>query len=371
MADVVVSGDGTVRVSGAAEPGSDFTRAVLDVAGATLSWPDVTALGVPDAEIHDVSRAQQWLWAVYGENVATAVHTADGARVVAEETELARVAARLALGYWAARWWPASQLDGIPALAPELLGLELAALTHQCQQLFDDVLDQPDDLVAELIEEHEAAIEPLVQWWRAARLEPVERVLRLVDAAADVVGLDSEPLRRLRSALDDPGTSADLGSLFAPQSDFALAAGDSGATGRVMARGTAVNDWRRYPPGFVDAAEDAVTWIARATGARRRIEVNAVAGHLSPAVPLAADVRIGDGPANRVPLAKHDDLWTGQAEIAVTANSRIDVGVLLPGFDPGPGEDTRAERDTIRDFARERLAAADPFLAEIVAASGD
>lgn len=120
----------------------DFTRAVLDVAGAVLTWPVLGAPGPPSAEVHDRGRAQQWLWALYGERVATAVHdrTAaepDGVRVAADPTDLAGSAARLALGHWAARWWPASYPDGIPALEADVLGLELAALTHRCQQLFD------------------------------------------------------------------------------------------------------------------------------------------------------------------------------------------------------------------------------------------
>ncbi|MCL2551559.1 MAG: hypothetical protein FWE75_05405, partial [Actinomycetia bacterium] len=56
---------------------ADFTRSVLDVAGATLAWPVLGEPAVPAAEIHDAGRAQQWLWAVYGEPVAAAVHDAE------------------------------------------------------------------------------------------------------------------------------------------------------------------------------------------------------------------------------------------------------------------------------------------------------
>ena len=41
---------------------------------------------------------------------------------------------------------------------------------------------------------------------------------------------------------------------------------------------------------------------------------------------------------------------------------RIEVGVLLPGFDPGPGTsgdaDGRGERDAVRALVRQRLTAA-------------
>ncbi|MDQ0905313.1 hypothetical protein QFZ22_001298 [Streptomyces canus] len=395
--------------------GPDFTRAVLEVAGAVLTWPVLGAPGPPYAEVHDRGRAQQWLWALYGERVATAVHDRTaaephGVRVAADPTDLAGSAARLALGHWAARWWPASYADGIPALEQDVLGLELAALTHRCQQLFDDDGDQPDDCTAELIEEHRDALDPLVQWWRAApqsadTARHLESVLRLVDHAADTIGLDGPALRHLRSSLDQrrpAGVPVDPGSLFARHGGgYALAAGETlVAGGRVIARGPGTNDWRRYPPGFVDAAEDAVSWTARALGARRRIEVEVVAHTAAPSAggSLVAEVHVNGGGPNRVPLTRTDDRWTGRADLEPgllggTAPPHIEVGVLLPGFDPGPfepgwdpasGEDRgRVARDAIRALARRRLDAAaerltydtspytvswGPFLAETVAA---
>ncbi|MDV9171428.1 hypothetical protein R6V09_15015, partial [Streptomyces sp. W16] len=243
-------GNGTIRVAPVgARPvtTADFTLAVLDVAGAVLTWSVLGDPGPPTTEIHDAGRAQQWLWAVYGERVAAAVHacaTGDpaGTQVPADPTVLAADAARLGFGHWAARWWPASHLDGIPALQPDLLGLELAALTHQCQQLFDgsggafgDHGDQPDDCAAELIDDHRAALDPLIQWWRAAphssadTARRLESVLRLIDDAADGAGLDSPELRGLRSYLDRPGPATaplDPAALFARSNGYALAAGE-------------------------------------------------------------------------------------------------------------------------------------------------
>ncbi|MEV0740139.1 hypothetical protein AB0I51_30345 [Streptomyces sp. NPDC050549] len=408
--------DGIIRVA-AGSAGPDFTRAVLDVAGAVLTWPVLGNPGPPTAEIHDVEQAQQWLWAVHGERVAAAVHacaTGDpvGPGVPADPTALAADAARLGFGHWAARWWPASHLDGIPALQPDVLGLELAALTHQCQQLFDgrggafgdlaDFGDQPDDCAAELIEDHRAALDPLIQWWRAApgsstdTTRRLESVLRLIDDAADGAGLDGPELRRLRSLLDRPGPAAaapsDPGTLFARYGGYALAAGERlVAGGRLIARGSGTNDWRRYPPGLVDASETAVSWTARALGARRQFEVDVVAHSAAPAtgVPLAAEVRVNDGPRKRVALARRDDIWTGRADLDLPPGEtrpRVELGVLLPGFDPGPGPETGAERDAIRALVRRRLAAAAqpvvydappldscsaPFLAEIAAATTD
>ncbi|WP_405813122.1 hypothetical protein OG241_01660 [Streptomyces sp. NBC_01390] len=387
--------------------GPDFTRAVLDVAGAVLSWPVLDDPVLPSAEIHDAGRAQQWLWALYGERVAAAVHDCaaeeSGVWVPAEVAVLAGAAARLGLGHWATRWWPASYPNAIPALQPDLLGLESAALTHRCQQLFDDGDDQPDDCAAELIEEHGAALDSLIQWWREAPLATdtarrLETVLRLLDDAADSAGLDGAALRRLRSSLEGhgpAGTTAGSGTPFGRRTGYALAAGETVvAGGRVIARGSGTNDWRRYPPGFVDAAEDAVSWTARALGARRLIEVEALADPAAPAAgtPLVADVRVNGGDPHRIPLTRRDDLWTGHADLSPQLPAgmrapRVEVGVLLPGFDPGPGTpgepDGRAERDAVRALVRRRMTAAArppandvttrdgfpaPFLAETAAA---
>ncbi|MGW7209882.1 hypothetical protein [Streptomyces sp. NPDC054837] len=384
--------DRTVRIAGPSA-GPPFTRAVLDVAGAVLTWPVLGPTGLPAAEIHDVGQAQQWLWAVYGEHMAAAVDAVASGTPAAEltlpeqPTALADAAGRLALGHWAARWWPTSYLDGIPALEPDVLGLELAALTHECQQL----LDESGELEgAELLEEHLEALDPLIRWQQsAAAPRQLDWVLRLIDDAADSIGLDGDALRRLRSALerDHRATTTPLGlaELFPRQQEFALTAGSlRTATGRVIARGSGTNDWCRCPPGFVDAAEDAVSWTAYALGAGRRIEVEVVADIAAPVggVRLAAEVHVDGGPPNRVPLTRRDDVWGGRADLDIPASTTpsIEVGILLPGFDPGPGADDRAAREAVRALARHRLGVAaaphdsgaahpDPFLAEIAAAS--
>ncbi|MFI1507769.1 hypothetical protein [Streptomyces sp. NPDC020597] len=461
--DVRVSGgeDGTIRITADREPrstdaygdaeaggdagshrdrtaddrlvavGADFMWTVLDVAGAVLSRPVLGAPGPPSARIHDVGRAQHWLWALYGERVAAAVHAhsageSSAMRVRAQATDLGGAAARLGLGHWAARWWPASLSDGIPALQPDFLGLELAALTHRCQQLFDGEDDQPDDCAAALIEEHRTALDALVQWWQATPGESeearrLEEVLRLIDAAADSTGLDGPALRILRTALERRGPGggptasggpaaagppaasevpAGLGPLFDRRDGYALAAGDTpGPAGRVIARGPGTNDWRRYPPGFVDAAEDAVSWTARALGARRRVEAEAVAHPAAPSagVILAAEVHVDGAGPYRIPLTRRDDVWTGHVDLTPQLSTgalspSVEVGVLLPGFDPGrsgapEAVADRGRRDAVRALARRRLTAAAtssaahhrqplddcsaPFLAETAAAATD
>ncbi|MDX3609427.1 MULTISPECIES: hypothetical protein [Streptomyces] len=384
--------DGTVRIAGP-PVGPAFTRAVLEVAGAVLTWPVLGPTGLSAAEIHDVGQAQQWLWAVYGERVAAAVDAVASGTPAVEltlperPTALAEGAARLALGHWAARWWPTSYLDGIPALEPDVLGLELAALTHECQQLIDDSAELEG---LELLEEHLAALDPLIRWRQSA--DPprqLDRVLRLTGDAAENAGLDGEALRRLRSALDQDhrstATPLDLAELFLRHQEFTLAAGAlRTASGRVIARGSGTNDWCRYPPGFVDAAENAVSWTAYALGADRRMEVEVVAGVAAPVggVHLAAEVHVDGSPPNRVPLARRDDVWAGRVDLDIPASTTpsMEVGILLPGFDPGPGADDRAAREAVRALARHRLDVAsaphdseaahpEPFLAEIAAAA--
>ncbi|MEU9127005.1 hypothetical protein AB0D08_02620 [Kitasatospora sp. NPDC048540] len=400
-----------------------FAQAGLDVAGAVLTWPAPGDPGPPTALVHDGARAQQWLWALYGPQAAAAVAAcADGrsgpVTVPAgpADPRLSADATRLALGLWAARWWPASDRDGIPAPPADLLGLELAALGHRCQQLFDGSGDQVDDSAVDLLDAHRAAIGPLLRWWRTAddRAQfaapvpvpaQVEEVLRLVDALADLAGLDGPELRLLREEFDGAAPAggpregelsplSGFGALFARPGGYALAAGgpvtgagagagSGSGSGRVIARGVGQCDWRRYPPGFVDAAEEAVTWTARAEGSGRRIEVEALAGAVVPAdgVLLVAQVRVDGEPAGRVPLARRDDVWFGRADLVLpeAAAARIEVDVLLPGF--GGSEDgppaPAADREAVRTLARHRLSMAAgpvpydsparPFLSEIAA----
>ncbi|MFE7978104.1 hypothetical protein [Streptomyces shenzhenensis] len=412
---VAQGADGTIRVAAGSPVLThddvdavcpDFARSVLDVAGAVLVWPILGEPRPPVAEVQDVERALQWLWAVYGEPTAAAVHACateggEVSPVPADLGALAGAAARLGFAHWAARWWPTSYTDGIPVLEPDVLGLESAALTHWCQQLFDDFGDQPDDCVPELIEEHRAGLGPLIQWWLSAPQPAdtgrhLENVLRLIDDAADSAGLDGPALRELRSALERGlvPTPVDAGALFARRDGYALAAGDAPVSGgRIVARGSGTNDWRRYPPGLVDAAEDSVSWTARALGARRQIEVEVVAHVAAPVAGarLVAEVQVNGGPPSRVPLARRDDVWTGRADLDLslhldrpaTTPPHVEVGVLLPGFDPGANPGGRADRDAVRALARRRLAAAAqpltsddanhtvsaPFLAETLAAT--
>ncbi|MFJ9367564.1 hypothetical protein ACIRRA_24510 [Nocardia sp. NPDC101769] len=339
-------------------PGPDTM--VLEVVGGHLIWSVLAGQELPAALIDNVDAAQEWVWALYGESAALAldsvrpggpVATADdqpAPAVAADERPVdvpaapvlqsqAASARRLAYAHWASRWWPASTLDGIADLDPALLDRDIALLTEECELLVDGA-----------------------------------------DALA-------------------PRVSAYL-ETFLRASDYALAAGDEARPGGtlVLARGTGGWDWRRCPPGLVDASESAVSWqLVREAGATS--VAIAVAAHpgLPDAVPAHlrpwATIDTGRGELG-TELRAADDSWIGEFALSAPA-SAVRVAIHVPGFGPDPEADpgsagepaadsAAALRRRIRDFAAERLRTAAepgigdsgpfaPLLAEIAAAAGD
>lgn len=376
MTDVQITaaeGGVTVTVLRRAAAPPVFASSVVDADGGLLTWPDITAFGLPDAHLDDVSAAQGWLWDLYGPDTARAVGaagTARGApgRVPADPGALAHPLAALALGHWATRWWPASRLDGVPALDTDLLGLELAVLAHRCHRAL------PPDAAADLLLEHRAGIGVLLG-------EAPPGTAAGLAAVADAAGLDGDDMDALLGAAAAPAAP--------PRADgYALAAGP-GTPGRArtLARGHGTNDWCRHPAGFLDAAETAVSWTVRARGAARTVEVRAVMGPLGPharARPVAEVVPAPGAAPVRIPLAPEGDAWAGGADLDLPATAVPDphVAVLLPGFDPGPsGPGAAAVRDRLRSLAARRLDLArgapavpgepPPFAAEVRAARAD
>ncbi|MFD7041551.1 hypothetical protein [Rhodococcus jostii] len=304
--------------------------AVLEVLGGHLSWSVLADHTVPVAVIDDVASAQNWVWAVFGEEVALAVAAGSG-RDVTVEPARPRVAAgarRLAYAHWAARWWPASTIDPVPPLDEGLLNREIATLVEEC----DLLVDGDDALVP-------------------------------------------------GPALADRPRRAD---------DYALAAGAAVATlpsTLVLARGTTGSDWRRYPPGLVDASERAVSWeVVRAAGNTTvRVSVVATPG-LSQPVPdhVRPHALIGtaSGTAD-VALQLSGDVWSGESAAPPGSEAGVTVDVHLPGFGGSGHADGGGPeaRENVRALVRRRLrraaeTAADdgpdaPLLAEIAAAASD
>ncbi|MFE6923730.1 hypothetical protein ACFVAV_22080 [Nocardia sp. NPDC057663] len=318
---------------------------VLEVRGGHLSWNLLAGHSLPAAVLDDPESAQDWLWAVYGEDAAltvadTTLADADTGRqhtlpAVPARPELANALRRLAYAHWAARWWPASTVDGIPALDPDLLAAEITELTGAC------------------------------------------------DTAVD--GADAEPFTRpgeSPSRTPDPGTARDdnrmMSESFGRADDYALAAGGStpAGGGLILARGSGEWDWRRCPPGILDAGENAVSWQVARTAEISTVQVSVVAApdcrrlvpeHLRPyarvrstQVATAGRDQAGPSPSAGVeftmPLHLRGDTWTGSVQIPGPPETFPEPAVFVPGVGPAdPAPDESAVRAQIRRFARLRL----------------
>ncbi|MEU6560427.1 hypothetical protein [Nocardia nova] len=284
---------------------TDLDTLVLEVPGGHLSWSLLAGHRIPAAVLFDPVAAQEWLWAVYGERVAA---------TIAEQTDhlpalpaapalsdLVDSARQLAYAHWADRWWPASTVDGIAALDRRLLDEQIAELTEVCDLLIEES-DAP------------VAVSPLAPSTGRAR-------------------------------------------------DYALAAGATSTSGGlILATGTTGWDWRRCPPGLLDASEYAVSWqLDRESGANT-VRVRAVAApdlaaepppHLRP----VAGIDTGVGTADLV-LALTGDTWIGAAE--VDSDDIAGVDIRVPGVGPADADAAGQDhgprrRQLIRDFAANRL----------------
>lgn len=305
-------------------PGIDVM--VLDVVGGYLSWSVLAGQSTPAAVIDDVVVAQEWIWAVYGERIAMAVDEFDGESIeLPTEPELPELVAnawRLGYAHWAARWWPASIIDGIGPLDEHLLDQEIAALQAKC-----DLLVEQD-----------------------------------------------EPAHRALSSVEIPARA----------DDYALAAGsDSGipTSALILARGTGGWDWHRCPPGLIDASEQAVSWQVLRAGGTTTVRVDVVAApqlpsdipaHLRP----RALITVADGTIE-TELNLAGDTWSGQVRTDAEAASAVDV--YVPGLGT-PGLGSADDRHRVRDLAADRLRRAtgvddaafdSPLLAEIAAAAAE
>ncbi|GAA5103134.1 hypothetical protein [Nocardia iowensis] len=324
----IIAPDGAPTVlDGAA--GSDVL--VLEVAGGHLTWQLFGGQTIPAAVIDDVQLAQEWLWAVFGEEIALAVDAGGTGEfgVVPGLPELVASAWRLGYAHWAARWWPASIIDGIAPLDERLLLDEIAALSGECEMLVDG-------------------------------------------ADASFVAQTGQ-LPGIRGRTDD----------------YALAAGPATSVPSgvlVLARGTGGWDWRHCPPGLLDASDNAVSWaVVRGAGTTTVLVRVVAAPQLRGDVPRHllphALVRTAAGTIEAT-LALDGDAWTTEVTAPVGAESGVAVQVSVPGV----GVEDSAEssgpdnRQRVREFAALRLSRATetpdnladaPLLAEMAAAASD
>ncbi|RKN45888.1 hypothetical protein [Streptomyces hoynatensis] len=334
----VTRAGGALRVGG--PPPHPEQAALVEARGALLAWDVLAAeeAGLPVAEIHDPHAAADWLWEIYGPGGADAILGAgEGtSRVTAEgpapaESGVLDAARRLGHLSWAAAWWPASAVAGVPALAPALLAAEQALAATAVEHL----LDAPGALGPPLARRREpqdaaglrdpgapgaagdpggneppdgAAGDPLALGLSdAAAEDPVARLLRRAAPAAGVLAaLAGDPelgaaaretAERLAAAAEswgvdwpEPGRPAPAAPRQAPAAPrLALAAGGpagrhvfpgaSGALGPPDSSGTpglpglaglsgsVPVDWALVPPGAVDAAAGAAWSVTRRAGA--------------------------------------------------------------------------------------------------------
>lgn len=332
---------------------SPFLTALVEAAGALLTW-DVTADSpLPEAHVHDADAASAWLHEVYGAATTTAVLRGRDT-VVEVEPDPDILRAVLTLGHlsWARAWWPAS--GGVLSLDPALLAAEIAAESHRIAHLLDD-----EDAVERAVIEARDAPSVL------AGLPP--------GLAADGIRLSSI----LAGLAEDEGVVLAPATPSAHRAEWALAAGgDHGAlslTGVVVAEGSAPVQWSDVPAQTVDAAAEARWALHQQTDAAwLQVEVTAVDG-----VSSKSALRARFGPAELdvdVPLEFDGTRFRGaivapSAAVFLPLRDRI-LWVRDPAAAPSPGEPESAEeRARVLRFAADRLRAADATLAERAAAA--
>ncbi|MCS7477547.1 hypothetical protein ACFFQW_34370 [Umezawaea endophytica] len=312
--------------------------ALLEARGALLAWDVLADDPVPSARIHDLDRAADWLWEVYGTAAAAITSGAAEVTVPAEGDWRVRDACRVVahLG-WADAWWPASPTAGVPALDPALLRAELAVATGSVEHLLD---------AEDAVERALAAVGPFT-----------------ADPAVDALAA------RLVALAEDYGVV--LAEAAVPsRSSFALAAGGGEqAEGVTVLSGADAVDWALVPQGVVDAAADARWSLVRRQGS------------------TFLEVAVSPGPRSGPPLAAR----FGQVEVAlddtdglgrVTGRAPVPPTVLLlppaqrvltvyaPDFASpaaGPDPDARTRRAAIVARARSRVGSPTATLTERLA----
>ncbi|MFD6268143.1 hypothetical protein [Nocardia asteroides] len=350
---------------------------VLDVLGGHLSWSLLAGQTLPAAVLDDPDAAQDWLWAVYGESVALAV--ADGQRRALDaepaRAELVESLRRLAYAHWAARWWPASTIDDIPALDPALLATDIAELAETCEIAIadpsDDLASSENFTASTGYDLHSAAPHTSTANFGA---DPA------ASSGTSAISGDGSGtnVEAGAGAVDDDAVASGTRENRGRADDYALAAGgDAGAGGLVLGRGSTGWDWRRCPPGLLDAGDQAVSWqVTRADGVST-VRISVVAAPDSPRdvdAHLRPHARLTTGSsATEVALRHRGDAWLGAAQLTEVVDGTLSVDVFVPGVGPADPRDEAESRHRIRAFARARLLApgAELLRAEAAAAEND
>ncbi|MDT5328339.1 MAG: hypothetical protein QOF25_5491 [Mycobacterium sp.] len=346
--------------------------AVLELSGAVLAWTVDDPSGAARITFTDVPAAE-WLWHVVGEAGHVAVLTAlgdgmadDGRAIdvtgVEPSPDALAPLRRLAVGHWLRRWWPASSRNGIVALDSAVLDGEIALLTAAGQEYFADETFDSD--VAELLRWHGASLV-------AGAHGDDPRVAELV-GACDELGVEL-------GVVEWSNRVVPVSESQRRRDDYALAAGPESVRSGALAIASGVGsvNWTAVPPGLFDAADRTVDWAIEMAGpaavAAVRVATTAPAAGVS--------VRLRSGAVSGTGVLDADGRATlplvGAEQQPVTETQAWDhdwpTTAVTIGADVDDSDDAARARESIRAFARARLAQPGPdaFLAEILAAESD
>ncbi|GAA3847698.1 hypothetical protein [Streptomyces sedi] len=354
---------GTLRVGRAPEH-PEWT-ALVEAGGAVLTWDVPAGQRLPSAEVHHPRRAADWLWQVYGAAADALLAVPEGAEREVELPPgggpLAEPLARLARLGWLAAWWPASHVARVPALSGALLAAEAAVVAADVEAVLDD-----PEAVARLL----------------GRAAPAVHALAALASHRELGAEARELSERLAEVADDFG--AELPApvpLAADRGGWALAAGGEPAGGVTAMSGGGPLDWRRLPPGVVDAAAELRWALVRREG-RLLLDVAVARAPLAFAERAGRATLRARADAVEFPLDAGEDggEFGGAAEVPPSAllvpAPRRTVTVWAPGYAPAdeapPDGAWLAERqEPVLLHAEERLTAGGDSFAERVAALVD
>ena len=252
-------------------PPAHAHAALLETAGALLIWDAADPAGPPTATVWDPALALDVAWQIYGPGAVPVLleRTGSFAPAPAPARDHAR---RAALATWAATWWPASSLAGIPPLDPRILAVERADALIAVEHVLDG-----DELLPVALADGLAAA-------RALRLAPeIDAAVRPALAALEA---------RVEEGAADRGITAGSAAAMPAREDFALAASATARSAAdALAEGTEPLDLSAFAPGTVDAAGSA-HWQVRSAESDVVLEIS---------VPRAPSISAADpGPLDAV-----------------------------------------------------------------------
>lgn len=308
-------------------PTSPEVVALVECSGALLAWDVLADAAVPAARVHDLERASEWLWEVYGEAADAILGGASEVEAPGSgEWRVREACRRVAQLNWARAWWPASVTAGVPALDSLVLQAEFAVAVSAVEHLLDD----PD-----AVERALAAAVPL----DVPTSDPaVDALAGQLAALAEDYGVELAPAEA------------------SGQDGFALAAGGSGSTATTALSGSSTVDWSLVPHGAVDAAAPAGWAVVRRQGSTV-LEVSVVPGP-RPGARLAA--RFGEVDVTLDGVDEAGRL-TGSAPVSAAVlllpPDRRVLTVYAPDFAEPAAPDPQADarRAAIVSYARSRI----------------